>query len=266
MKKILFILIAIVFNISLFAQTGERIEISGKVQMPPGDEIQGISIFNLSSNRGTVTDNEGEFQLAVAINDSISVSSIQFQEFIILIDQGVIDSRELNISVNEVVNQLPEVVVSPYDLTGNVRVDIARLPVAGVPDTLTAAEVNNTYFPADAEPEYQDPPRNYALAASENRLVNGINFVNLFKQLLITRKAAEVQRQEVEIDNKVRALYDDEFFRENLGIKLENINDFIFYADDNGLSEEMLQEENELDLIQFLVEQSKKYKKERSRN
>ncbi len=264
MKKLLFTFLIIFNCISLFAQIGERVEIQGTLEMPPGDDHQGISIFNLNSNRGTVTDNAGEFDIAVRADDSLSVSSIQFQEFIIIIDQGVIDSRKLNISVNEVVNQLPEVFVSPYDLTGNVRVDITRLQVVEVPDTLTAMDVANTYTPADAEPDFQESPENIALRQSQNFMVNGFNFVNLFKEMLVTRKRNEIHRPNADIDDDVRKLYSDAFFQENLGIKMENINDFIYYADDNGLREEMLKEGNEMELIEFLVEQSKRYKKERS--
>lgn len=69
-----------------------------------------------------------------------------------------------------------------------------------------------------------------------------------------------------DVDLKVRAMYNDEFFQQNLGIELQNINEFIYFADDNGLEEEMLKTGNELDLVQFLVEQSKRYKKQRSRD
>src|SRR5690606_36956690 len=121
MKKLLLSILILFSGFLLCAQTGERVEIQGTVEMPPGDDQQGISIFNLNTNRGTVTNNSGEFQILAKIDDSLSVSSIQFQHFIIIIDEGVINSRHLRISVNEVINQLPEVIVSPYDLTGNVR-------------------------------------------------------------------------------------------------------------------------------------------------
>jgi len=65
-----------------------------------------------------------------------------------------------------------------------------------------------------------------------------------------------------EIDDYIRKMYKDDFFRKNLDIEKEYISDFIFYANDNGLSEQMLKGGNELDLIDFLIEQSKKYKKQ----
>jgi len=183
-----------------------------------------------------------------------------------VVDQGIIDSREINIRLNEVVNLLPEVVVRPYDLTGNITVDINRLAVTRLPDTLNAVNTQRMYFESDAQPNLSSPPENVALADSENRLVNGLNFVNLFKEFLITTKTRQIQRPHSGVHADVRALYDDAFFRENFDIKLENIPDFIDFADRNGLKEEMLKEGNEMDLIEFLLDQSKRYKKQRVQN
>jgi hypothetical protein len=69
-----------------------------------------------------------------------------------------------------------------------------------------------------------------------------------------------------ETDVELRKLYNDQFFKDNFKIDLENISDFILYADRNGLDEEMLRKGNELDLIDFLMEQSKKYKKQLDKN
>ncbi len=268
MKKFLIILAII---LGFVAQAQERISVSGSIQVPVGDEPEGIIVYNLNTEAFTFTNTEGEFSIAVKLNDSLRVSAAQFQEFIVIIDDGVIQTRDLTIYLNEIINVLPEVVVTPYDLSGNVRVDAARLPVVELPENYPASQVQNTYFPSETGPSYQSPPKNTALAMSQTRLVNGLNFVNIFKKLLIASKKDEIrdpysERPNADIDTEIRQMYDDEFFQENLNIELEYINDFIYFADDSGLKEEMLQKGNELDLIEFLVEQSKKYKKQRSGN
>lgn len=270
MKKYL-ILIVIMLGFLTQVQAQEGISVSGSIQVPVGDESGGIIVYNLNTEVFTLTNSEGEFSIAVKLNDSLRISAAQFQEFIVVIDQGVIQSGELNIYLNEIINLLPEVVVSPYDLSGNVRVDAARLPAVKLPENYTAAEVQNTYFSSETGPSYLSPPKNTALAMSQTRLVNGINFVNIFKELLIASKKDEIRdpysdRPNADIDTEIRQMYNDEFFQENLNIDLEYINDFIYFADDSGLEEEMLRKGNELDLIEFLVEQSKQYKKQRSGN
>lgn len=267
MKKIILIILFIV-GAGFPASSQERNSVSGNIQVPADEESGGIIVYNLTSKAATLTNSEGEFTIAVKLNDSIRVEPAGFQNFMVIIDKGVIDSEELNIFLNEVINVLPEVIVSPYDLSGNVRVDAARLLVAEVPENLNSPEVQNTYFEADAQPDLNSPPRNYALAANETRLVNGLNFVNIFKALLIENKKSDIKdpynnRLNNTVEEKLRLMYDDAFFQENLNIEMQNINEFIYFADENGLKEEMLKEGNELNLIEFLVEQSKRYKRKR---
>jgi len=259
--------------ISLYAsaQTGERILISGTIEVPLGDNPQGISVFNLNSNRFSVTDALGKFNIAVAINDSLRVSTLQFQEFAVIVDQGIINTKTLNIFVSEMVSRLPEVIVTPYDLSGNINVDLNRLKTAKLPTNLTETNVQNMGFDTETGANVQSLPYNTALAMSRTRLVNGLDFVNIFKEFLIAKKREDVKNPYAksanpEIDDYIRKIYEDDFFKENLVIEREYISDFIFYANDNGLSEQMLKGGNELDLIDFLIEQSKKYKKQLTRN
>lgn len=266
MKKILLSMLLLLFGFQAFAQSSNRVTIEGTIQMPEGEDAQGISIYNTTSNRGTVTNEQGAFKIPVAAGDSLVISAIQFQEFTVVINEAVIDSRQININVNEVVNQLPEVVVSPFDLTGNVTVDITRLRVVQVPDTLNSFRVQSMYFEADAAPNYQGPPRNTALDMNYRTMEHGLNFANLVRHLLVTGRRAQAERRPVNLDTYVRDIYSDEFFREHLDIERENITDFIYYADENGLDEEMMKEGNELDLIEFLVRQSRNYKRQQARN
>jgi len=270
MKKANFFLLLLLIGQYVSAQTGERVLISGTIEVPLGDDPHGISIFNLNSNRFAISNSLGKFTIAVALNDSLRVSTLQFQEFTVIVDQGIINTKTLTIFVSEEVNRLPEVVVTPYDLSGNINVDLNRLKTAKLPTNLTAENVQNMDFDPQTSTNLQSPPYNTALAMSKTRLVNGIDFVNIFKEFLIAKKTEDVKNPysksvNPEIDDYIRKIYEDDFFRENLNIEREYIRDFIFYANDNGLSEQMLKGGNELDLIDFLIEQSKKYKKQFNR-
>lgn len=266
MKRLTLVILLLYNGFFLPAQAQERIQVQGIIQMPEEEDVSGISIFNVNSGRGTLSNDQGRFNMGVALNDSIRIRAVQFQEFTVVVDEGVINTGELNISISEVVNLLPEVIVSPYDLTGNVRVDITRLQVARVPDTISSLGSQNMYFEADAAPNYNAPPENITLPIHVTGMKDGLNFANIFRSILINRKRDQVQLVDTTLTTEIRALYNDEFFKENLNIELENINDFIFYADEHGLEEHMLKEGNELDLIEFLVNKSKKYKRERARN
>jgi len=271
MKRIVLVMLLIVSGFSAFAQIDSRIEVQGTIYVPTQEDPEGVSIFNLNSKRGAVADNNGNFSLKVQVNDSIRITSLQFQPFTVLVRETVVSSKKLNIYLNEVINSLPEVVVSPYDLSGNINVDVSRLESKDYAKNMSSGELMNATAEVSYGPAVNSAPRNTAMLSGNTRLVNGINFVNIFKELLINNKEKEIRNPysdipNAEIDNEIRKLYDDDFFKENLNIQMEDINDFIYFADDNGLSEQMLKKGNELDLIDFLVEQSKKYKKQQARN
>jgi len=167
-------------------------------------------------------------------------------------------------------NRLPEVVVSPYDLTGVLATDAESLQVINTASVFSEIKGVEGYVYTGNNPEFGQAPKNEALALSQNRLVNGLNFVNLFKLLLISNKQNDIANPysegDVDINTELRQLYNDQFFKSNFNIDYDNISDFILYADVNGLDEEMLKKGNELDLIEFLMGLSKKYKKQLERN
>jgi len=270
MKKLTYLLIIFFVVQFTHAQSNDRILISGSIEVPAGDDPQGISIFNTNSKEGTISNSEGNFSISVAENDSIKFFAVQFQEFIVVIDNRVLESKILNIYVTELVNRLPEVLVSPYDLTGELNVDVEKLEVIQLPVTIDLGIPQGEFANVENVANLEKAPKNQALAFNQTRLVNGINFVNLFKLLLISNKKNDISNpysnSYKEVDVELRQVYNDQFFKDNFNIDLENIPDFISYADTNGLDEEMLRKGNELDLIDFLMEQSKKYKKQLSKN
>lgn len=262
--RLLFTILISAFLISpVFQARGQdRKFISGEVNLPEGFSAEGILVFNENSGKGTLTRTNGEFSIAVALDDRLKITSLLFQEFTVVIDQGVLDKGKLDIFLNEVITELPEIVVSPNKLTGNVNVDVAKIEVSE-PDLphYSAAQLND--FNYEYSPDsLTGVTRNEAMLASRTRLVNGLNFVNLFKAAIGDYSKKTKKRPERDINENVRQLYNDAFFKENLNIELDHINDFIYYAQDHGLNKDMLRQGNELDLIAFLIEQSKAYKQQ----
>ena len=64
MKKI-GIIILVAFTAQINAQTFNIQEVSGKIIVESSD-IGGITVFNKSSNNGTITDDNGEFVIKIA--------------------------------------------------------------------------------------------------------------------------------------------------------------------------------------------------------
>ncbi|MBP2832146.1 carboxypeptidase-like regulatory domain-containing protein [Aquimarina sp. U1-2] len=244
------------------AQITSRVMIDGKISAPIGDDVEGVVVYNRSTDKGTITNSDGRFKLSVGVNDRLEVVAMQYQHFIVLVDKGIIDSKKLNIFLNESVNQLDEVVVTPYDLNGNVTVDVQKIgfkesglgEVAGQ----TSVVINDTDY--DFRPDELSPVTNTVFL--EDRMINGLNFVNLFKVVFKDKDEAKKKNHASDIDVRVRNMYKDDFFKNYLALDIDQINDFIFFAENNGLSTTYFETGKELDLLQFLVVQSKLYKQQ----
>lgn len=254
MKKLLLTVFLLVSGIG-FSQTGERISVNGKIIVPLGEDPEGITVFNTATNKGTVSGENGEFILEVGAGDVVNFSALLFEKFSITIDRNVVESMQLNVFLNEAATELPEVVISSIDLSGNVQVDVNRIPdpTANIPN-ITREDVYDASL--ELKPGELTTPEN---AAMPDRFMQyGLNFANIFRAIVSSRETGDEDFEP--LPAQIRELYDDEFFREHLNIQRSRINDFILYAEDKGLSEEMLKEGNELELIEFLIRQSKEFK------
>ena len=83
------------FSLLVTAQDVNRVEVNGKIIAK--NDVEGVTVFNTSSNKGTVADENGDFKLDVALNDIIEVSSLQYVSVEVSVTQDVIDSKVLRL-------------------------------------------------------------------------------------------------------------------------------------------------------------------------
>jgi hypothetical protein len=80
-----------------------------------------------------------------------------------------------------------------------------------------------------------------------------------------TSKSGEIDSQLSNANYKpsdlIREVYDDAFFVLNLGLKKQNISEFLLFCDDKFPSKFLFKKSNEFQLLDFLIKQSDKFKK-----
>ncbi len=242
MMKRLLPLILLLTASPLFAQSLNRTLVSGQINVPSNADAEGIVVFNVTAKQGTITNSSGTFFLNVQLNDEVLIQSVQFNPVTITVDRGIMSSKKMNVTLRESVETLDEIVVTPTDLTGNINVDVNRLPIEEFKqDSLVTPYVAGMYANAG-------PAENVAL--DNKTWGHGLNFVNLFKLLVNNRDKGKFKPS---AQDQLAQLYSNDFFKQNLDIKEENIGKFIDYVSVNGLDQTMLQKGNELNLIQFLL-------------
>jgi len=268
-KKLLLLFLCLIACATIFAQEIERTKVSGKISVPQGDDAEGINVYNVSSQKGTITGADGTFEIEVAENDRVQITALQYQSFTVIIDKGIVDQKRMNIFMNPSINQLDEVVVRAYDLSGNVNVDVKKIPTYGVGTNFGLSNYNLKYGD-DLAPDAQSKISFNAAeeALHGNTLKNGANILGILggvAQLLFPgrEKVTLDERQENQrvMDNNIQQRFSRSFIASNFGIPEEKAVDFLYYAQENGMEQRLLKPENEMELLEFLRNKSGEYKK-----
>ena len=223
--------------------------VDGQIIVPAADDPGGIVVYNNTAQRGTVTSETGTFDIAVARNDELVIQSLQFAPIIVIVDAGIVSSGRMSITLRETVNVLDEIIVRPYDLTGDIVADVNRVRTID-PVPFTGGQIRAE----DNAPDRYTAPENVAL--DDMRWQYGLNFVNIFKAIF-NKKDNKI---ELTAEQELSAMYSNEFFQQNLNIKRENISAFMDYVTENGLTKPMLEQGNELALIQFLLQKRDEFR------
>lgn len=269
MTKKLLLLLFIVSSPVLLAQDIERTKVLGKIHVPQGEDAEGISVYNISSQKGIITDTNGSFEIEVTENDRVQISALQYQSFTVMVDRGVIERKIMNIFLNPAVNQLEEVVVRPYDLSGNINVDVKKIPTYSV-----AKDWDMSYGALEYGYEFKpDDKTGISGNAAEEALhseglKNGADVLAIMggvAQLLFPRgkkiSVAETERNKALVSNNIQQRFSKHFITDNFDIPEDKAVDFLFYAQENGLDQNLLKSQNEMELMEFLSKKSKEYKK-----
>ena len=263
MKKTYFILIILSFTVFFaFSQEINRVKVFGKIVVDSVD-VEGVTVYNTSSNKGTVTDLEGKFSIKVALNDRVEVSALQFENFVVVINEDIINSKIMTVFLVERINKLDEVVILPYGLTGNLTVDIESIKTFN-PD------LDALYFGIKNMDEYEFPDDYKSeavnLAMEEGRYYNGADFIGIIALLIkpIFKTKAKELPIGFESYQDLTQKYSLSYLEKNLNITQDNISDFVYYVEDSGIDKTLMEDGNELQFLEFLIAQSIAFKKVKS--
>ncbi len=246
----------------------ENTLLKGSVKAPFIDESS-VNIINSTQQTGTVNTKSGSFQILVRENDELLFSSIQYKNKTILITKQILEKGYLEVLLEEDLNVLDEVNISNVQLTGNMKTDIGLIKIVrDLPVNISFGDIKNMKFDSDIN-DMQKAPLNLALGQRPG--LPGVDVLGILglilSPILPDPRPAEIKldlnkyKNNSDIIAQLRSLFDDKFFTETLAVKEDYINDFIYYANDNGLGAILVKKQNKLALIEFLIDQSKVYNK-----
>ena len=247
--KSLFLLLFFAVASSLSAQ--EPVLVAGIVQSD-SVKLADIHILNLSTRKGTISNQLGEFGITVSPNDTLIFSGIQFHTLGLIVDKKVLDKRILRVELLSRVEELSEIELKGHDLDGLFYIDTKRmrdsLPLMGK----EAVDFSN---------QGSDDP------TSSNYVVPTANILGLVS--LIGKKRREENRQEKSLLERKRAAtgnirkdLGDEVFEEQLGIPRLHIETFIRYCQKKDIINLYI-DGRIMEVIDILIKEKDNYRRER---
>ena len=251
-------------SISIYGQTVNRIVVNG-ILFSNNNDVEAATIFNTSSNKGTITSSKGEFKLKVALNDVIEISALQFQTVTVTIDLAIMKSKQLKIQLVEQVNQLDAITLSS-GLTGNIEADVSKVKTV----KLISLNMGNM----DIDFEYNDD-KAFDNSVASNHLTsitnpNALNYLpDIFKIIgLLTKSKKDLKiKKEIFVGYKYEkpkdllSVFTLNYIQEQFEIPEDKTHVFIAFVENNGIKSELLEPKNEILLIEFLVKQKELFLK-----
>ena len=233
--KILFLFLSL-----QFAYNQDRELIQGKV-IYRNINVVAANVINNTSQNTTITDDQGEFQIYAREGDEMIFSSVQYIIRTVRITDEIIKNKRLTIQINERIQELDEVVITPDNTEKFLD--------------LKEEEFKGFDYIADKSTRVQNN------LTETRQLKNGVDFVNIFKLLkTIIDSKSEEEKESLLASEVIPYLFEDDFFTESLLLASSQIVDFLIYIDSRPNSVDILLEKNQFLLIDFLLNESIRYK------
>lgn len=269
MKRLALIVCFLSFGLLTFAQNVDRIKIKGRIIVETND-VEAVTVFNTSSNKGTITDSKGAFEIEVALNDVLEVSALQFEKFTVKIDERILSNKYLTVFLVEKINKLDEVVVMPYDmLTGDLVSDVKTVETFN-PDLDAIYFGVNDVYSFEFTDDYKSRPDESVLR--EGEYYNGFNVLGALSMVLKPvfnhkNKSKKPSQEElyptISIEQKdLTEVYGREFLTQTFNIPENQLEAFVAFVETDTFDYSLLDTGNEMELIEYLYHQSQVFLKD----
>ena len=226
------------FQVVAFAQ--DRISIKGRL-IYRNINVVAANVVNITAQINTITDGEGAFEIPVKTGDEVVFSSVQYMIRTVEITPEIIRKNRLIITVNEKINALEEVVITPDDAEKFLD--------------LKEEEFKGFDYERDKSTRLENT------IVRQGQLNNGLNLINVAKLIAkIISDKTEEEKRILKPSEVLSYVFDTSFFKSDLELRDDQIVGFLEYIDYNLPSQKLLNQSQHFQLIDYLIMQSKKYR------
>ncbi|PQJ23250.1 TonB-dependent receptor [Tenacibaculum sp. SG-28] len=239
-----------VLLLSFFSVAQETVKDKIKGQIIDGNSKKPLSaahILNLNTVIGTITNEDGLFELSSKANDTILVSFVGYSSIKLKVTNDILKGNEVEISLTEKPEEIKEIVIKSTKLIGVLEVDLKQVPK----DKYTRIRINGiqqTY-------EVGRPKKIKSPIAS---ILNPVDLVyNLFGKKPKQLKKLQKLKKEDDLRKMLAGKFDREVMMEYLEMDRTELNKLLSDCD---YSEYFIKKASDLQLIEAVLNCYENYK------
>jgi len=234
-KKFLFFILVIQFS---YSQNRELIQ--GKV-IYRNIDVPAANVINNTAQSSTITNDQGEFEIYAKEGDEIIFSSVQYIIRTVRVNKEILENKRIIVQINQRVRELDEVVITPDDTQKFLD--------------LKEEQFKGFDYIADKSTKIQN------VLTDNRQVVNGLNFVNIFKLLssIVDAKSDE-EKLNIIPSEVLPYVLEENFFSGVLELESFEINDFLSKLDSDTEMKNLILEKNQFLIIDYLLNKADTYK------
>ena len=216
MKQNYLLTFCLLISFLCFAQEQKRVVIHGIIKVE-GTPVEGVHVLNLVTEKATVSDTYGEFQLDVNEDDLVVFSAVNLHYWRRSIREADLKKGYIEIEMTPKEEKLQEVVVTEYT-----KINAQDLRIIDYKPKV--------YTPAERRLRTAEKLKWYSplLIPLGGMSVDGlINQISGRTSMLKKEVQVEIKEKRYE---KLSYLYKEEYFSQNLKIPTEYVGGFQYYA------------------------------------
>ncbi|WP_299536250.1 carboxypeptidase-like regulatory domain-containing protein [Ulvibacterium sp.] len=181
--------------------------------------MESVHVVNLNQVLGTITNENGEFSITAAVNDTLYFSFLGFKSQKIRVTNDMFKFKDTKIALTELAYALEEVIVRPYQLTGYLDIDVKNLPINN------AYQYSISGLSVSYEAGNKNPS---AVTKVLGAILNPADLLrNLFGKKPNQMRKLRKMKEDDEIRNLLASKFDRETLREFLQLEKVDIEDIL---------------------------------------
>lgn len=215
-----------------------------------GFPMESVHVLNLNNVLGATTDNKGQFEIPVQVNDTLYFSYLGYKSLKVAVTQDMIKFGKSKFQLTELAYALEEIILRPYQLTGYLDIDAKNVPIN---------PAGRYRIPGLSSAGYEAGNRNpNAITKTFAALFNPADFLhNLFGKKGAQMRKLKMMRESDDLKNLLAIKFDREILVQVLNLERIDLDEILRNC---NYSDAFIKESNDLQILEAISGCYEEYK------